>query len=92
MESEKNTEKYLRNHITELGGVFIKMRPIENGYPDRLCILPGPRYFFVEVKSESKEPEPLQLIVHDELRELGCHVYVVHTKSEVDHVLQKFMF
>ena len=75
-----------------LKGKCLKMKPEENGYPDRLCIIPRPCYdplvIMVELKSEGEEPTPLQIDTHEELRKLGMNVFVV---SNVDE-LEKFKF
>jgi len=91
VESEKTTEKYLRQHIRNLGGQVVKMRPIEKGWPDRLCILPGGIIFFVELKSEGKKPDSTQRYVHAELFKLGCEVYVADTKAKVDSIIKHYL-
>lgn len=70
------------------------MRPVEAGYPDRLVILPGymaPYVCFVEVKSEGRKLEPLQVDTVKELRALNCKVYVVDTKRAVDNMLREYL-
>lgn len=64
------------------------MRPIEGGYPDRVCIFPDGVILFVEVKSQGKKPDPLQVIAHKELLDLGCMVSVVDTKASVDKLME----
>jgi len=90
MESEKVTEAYLRDEIKKLGGKAYKfVSPGETGVPDRLCILPGGKVFFVETKSEGKESTPKQKQQQKRMRDLGCCVYAdVDTKAKVREVIR----
>lgn len=90
MESEKVTEAYLRDEIKKLGGKAYKfVSPGETGVPDRLCILPGGKVFFVETKSEGKESTPKQKQQQKRMRDLGCRVYSdVDTKAKVREVIK----
>lgn len=89
MDSEKAIEKKLNEAVKKLGGWSIKLLPFQfNGLPDRLLLIPGGHVIFVEVKSEKKKPEPLQLWVHKKLRNLGFKVYVIDTFE----LLNKLMY
>ena len=89
MESEKDTEAYLRGEIKKLGGKAYKfVSPGQTGVPDRICILPGGRVFFVETKSEGKKSTPKQRQQQKRMRDLGCCVYAdVDTKAKVREVI-----
>ena len=91
MESEKVTEAYLRDEIKKLGGKAYKfVSPGETGVPDRICILPGGRVFFVETKSEGKKSTDKQQQQQKRLRDLGCRVYAdVDTKAKVREILNE---
>ena len=91
MESEKDTEAYLRDEIKKLGGKAYKfVSPGQTGVPDRLCILPGGRVFFVETKSEGKKSTDKQRQQQERLRALGCRIYAdVDTKAKVREILNK---
>lgn len=91
MESEKETERYLRDRVKTLGGRSYKwVSPGCAGVPDRIVILPGGQVVFVELKSEGEESTVLQKKRQRELRDLGCTVYAdVDTKAKVRELLQK---
>lgn len=54
------------------------------GFPDLLCLLPGPRVWMFEVKAPGNYPDNDQRALHDDLRTLGCRVAVVRDALEVD--------
>jgi len=91
MENEKVTEGYLRDEIRKLGGKAYKfVSPGETGVPDRVCILPGGKVFFVETKSEGKKSTPKQRQQQKRMRDLGCRVYAdVDTKAKVREILNE---
>lgn len=91
MESEKNTEAYLRDEVKALGGRSYKwVSPGCSGVPDRIVILPGGRIVFVELKSEGKTSTDQQKKRQAELRALGCTVHAdIDTKAKVRELLQK---
>ena len=91
MESEKNTEAYLRDRVKALGGRSYKwVSPGCSGVPDRIVILPGGRAVFVELKSEGKTSTDQQKKRQAELRKLGCTVYAdIDTKAKVQELLRK---
>lgn len=61
----------------KLGIKGSKLRtPGDAGYPDRIFWIPGGRPLLVEFKRPREEPDPLQEIRHDELRDLGYNVVV----------------
>ena len=58
---ESEIEKKLVSHIKKLGGIAYKFSsPNRKSVPDRLCVMPNGRAFFVETKSTGKAPTPLQ--------------------------------
>jgi hypothetical protein len=81
-ESEKLVERRLVEEVAERGGLAVKMLPFQfAGLPDRLCLMPGGKVFFVELKSTGKNPSPIQQVAHERLRRLGFAVYVIdHTR------------
>lgn len=91
IESEKLLEKKLRIKIEELGGYCWKLPAIHvSGIPDRLCLLPMGRAFFVEVKTTKEKAQPLQLLWHKKLREIGFEVYVVDTSAQIEEIIEKY--
>ena len=56
--------------------------------PDRICMLPNGKLFFVELKSPGKKPRALQVNQIRKITDLGQRVYVVDSKEMVDEVLE----
>lgn len=90
MESEKDTEKYLRDEIKKIGGTAYKfVSPGNTGVPDRVVCLPGGRAIFIELKSEGRRSTPNQKRQQQKLRALGFDVYAdVDTKTKVDEIVR----
>lgn len=90
MQSEKDTEAFLRDEVKARGGRSYKwVSPGCAGVPDRIVILPNGRIFFVELKSEGKTSTPQQRKRQAELRALGCNVYAdIDTKEKVREVIE----
>ena len=81
---ESQLEQKLVHHITKLGGIAYKFSsPNRRSVPDRLCVMPNGRAFFVETKSTGKAPTPLQLHEHEILRSLGHTVLVIDNVGDV---------
>jgi hypothetical protein len=76
--SEKRIETTLTNAVKALGGWAIKLpATFVTGLPDRLCLFPGGKMLFVELKSPGKVPTKIQEIVHAKIRKLGFTVLVI---------------
>lgn len=83
-ESEKVVERRLISEVEDRGGWAIKLLPFQfAGLPDRLCLMPGGKVFFVELKSTGKTASPIQRIVHERLRLLGFDIYVIDHTSQL---------
>ena len=81
---EREIEVFLRQKIKSAGGLCLKfVSPGWAGAPDRLCLLPGGKIFFVELKRPGERPRKIQLKRHEELRKLGFSVYVIDGKEYV---------
>lgn len=89
VESEKTTEKYLRDEVRKIGGRAYKfVSPGNTGVPDRLVCLPGGKAVFVELKSEGKHSTVIQKRQQGVLELLGFAVYAdVDTKAMVDKMI-----
>ncbi len=89
-ELEDAIEKYLISTIVKLGGLCLKFGvPGVRGYPDRLCILPGGRMFFVELKRpKGGRLAKLQATRRAELEAQGCTVYQAKNRGEVDAIIR----
>ena len=89
MDSEKLVDKRLRIEVEKLGGWAIKLSATHiSGLPDRLCLLPGGRVVFVEVKTTGQKPRKIQLYVHNKLRRLGFRVEVIDSTEKVKQFIK----
>ena len=61
-----------------------------SGAPDRLCLWPGGRASFVEVKATGEKTRPLQVRRHEMLRMMGFPVDVVDRKEQIPGLIAKF--
>lgn len=85
---ERNIESKLVNAVRAKGGMCLKLiSPGMDGMPDRIVLLPGARKGFVEVKAPGKKPRPLQLKRHEQLRNLGFHVFVLDDPEQIPEIL-----
>ena len=87
--TEKEIENYLVRKIKNKKGTAYKFTsPGNSGVPDRLCLLPNGKIFFVELKSPGKKPRALQINQITKIAKLGQRVYVLDSKEKVDEVLE----
>lgn len=88
IESEKQLERLLKSTVENtMHGLCLKLLSQHMiGLPDRLCLLPRGRAFFVEVKTTGKKPRKIQEFIHNRLRALGFRVYVLDS-SKVLHTI-----
>ena len=87
--SEKEIENYLIRKIKNKKGIAYKFTsPGNSGVPDRLCLLPNGKIFFVELKSPGKKPRSLQVNQITKITKLGQRVYVLDSKEKGDEVLE----
>jgi len=91
IESEKTLEKKLNASIKELGGLSIKLLTAHfTGLPDRLCLLPGGRLFFCEIKTTKQKPRKIQEKVHKMLRDLGFKVYIIDKTKNIQYLVEQY--
>lgn len=87
---EKQIEKKLVTEVKNRGGICPKwVSPGFDGVPDRIVLLPGMKFAFVEVKAPREKPRPLQLSRHKLLRRLGFRVYVLDNESQIGGILDE---
>ena len=85
---EKAIELQLARAVKNIGGMCPKLvSPGTDGMPDRLVLLPGCRIGFVEVKAPGKEPRPLQVMRHQQLRALGFLVFVLDDPKQIPGII-----
>ena len=85
---EKAIELQLARAVKNIGGMCPKLvSPGTDGMPDRLVLLPGCQIGFVEVKAPGKEPRPLQVMRHRQLRALGFPVCVLDDPKQIPGII-----
>lgn len=78
---EKEIERRLKTSVEGKGGLCLKfVSPGWDGAPDRICLWPGGRVSFYEVKRPGKRARPLQLRRLEQLRRLGFKAEVIDSK------------
>lgn len=91
IESEKLLERKLVKEMKALGGLCLKLPALHHtGLPDRMCLIPGGRMFFAEIKTTKAKPRKIQLLVHDQLRKLGFRVEVVDTTEQIKKLISEY--
>jgi len=87
---EKSIESKLVSAAKKMGGIAPKfVSPGFDGMPDRIVLLPGGFFGFVEVKAPSKKPRPLQVSRHEMLKRLGFKVYVLDDAEQIGGILSE---
>ena len=87
---EKTIEHKLVKAVKAEGGMCPKLvSPGTDGMPDRMVLLPEAHIGFVEVKAPGKEPRPLQVKRHEQLRELGFQVSVLDDQEQIPGILKE---
>lgn len=87
-DSEKDIERLLVKKVKASGGLCIKLiSDYINGLPDRMCLLPGGKIVFVELKSTGQKPRKIQKYMHSALRGLGFRVEVIDTLAGVENFM-----
>ena len=90
-EKEASLESRLGTKIKNMGGWSLKLLPtFITGLPDRMCLLPGGRIFFAEIKTTGEKPRRSQMSVHRRLEELGFKVYAIDSSKQMDLILKEW--
>lgn len=80
IDSEKDVERKLVELVKINGGMCIKLLCDQLvGLPDRMCLFPGHKIVFVELKTTGRKPRRIQLYIHEKLRQLGFRVEIIDT-------------
>ena len=87
---EKTIEQKLVAAVKARGGICPKwVSPGFDGMPDRIVLLPGRHFGFIEVKAPGEKPRPLQLSRHRLLERLGFHTYVLDGVEQIGGILDE---
>ena len=89
---EAKLERRLVDKVRQNGGRAYKFTsPSQRSVPDRICVLPGGKVIFVEMKAPGKKPTPKQAMEIERLRKLGAEVEVIDSKESVDAFIDEFV-
>ncbi len=87
---EKQVEQKLVRAVKARGGICPKfVSPGFDGMPDRIVLLPGRHFGFVEVKAPGEVPRPLQVSRHRLMKKLGFQVYVLDDPEKIGGILDE---
>jgi len=85
---EADAEDALRDGVKRLRGLCFKLKFLGvMGAPDRLVLLPGGRFYFVEVKQLTGKLEASQEIMFPRLKALGFEVHLLYGVEAVRRFL-----
>lgn len=91
IESEKKLEKNLSLEVKKLGGLSFKFVPFFiSGIPDRICLLPGGKMFFAEIKTTKKKLEKLQNYWKLKFTKLGFRVEVIDCSEDIKKIIESY--
>jgi len=87
-------ESYIEKTVCEYAKsknwkVYKWSSPGNKGVPDRIMIKKG-TIIFIEFKATSKKPSELQKIVHSQLIDDGCKVYVIDDISKGKKLIDSY--
>jgi NADPH:quinone reductase-like Zn-dependent oxidoreductase len=85
---ESDIKKKIKD-LLEKNGWIVIMLIVSNkdGEPDVLALQNGARCVFIETKVPGKNPTPLQLFRHQQLRAKGFEVIVARDVEDVQHLI-----
>lgn len=90
LDTEKDIEKYLRERVKQLGGIYRKVvYQGRKGAPDDWCFFPGGKLVIVECKGLGGRVDRQQAVEHEELGLKGFKVHVVYTRTEVERMFEE---
>ena len=85
MTVEKTLERKLYAGMKSRSGKALKFYCLSfAGMPDRICLAPGGRIWFVELKSTGRKPSKIQEVVIKWLRDLGFPVFVIDRQEQLN--------
>lgn len=87
MRYESDVERRLTACVERAGGVCVKHG--QDGWPDRVVVLPGGVLVWVELKRQGGRIAPLQELRIRRLRELGQRVELVWSAQEAEALVER---
>ena len=91
IESEKKLEKYLADQTKQSGGWSFKLLSTHvTGLPDRICLFPGGKVFFAEMKTTGKKPTKMQELIGNKIRRLGFEVLVLDNTNSINEIIRSY--
>lgn len=92
VDSEKIVEHKLVEAVKSNGGMCIKLLCDQLiGLPDRMCLFPGHKIVFVELKTTGQKPKRIQMYMHNKLQALGFRVEVIDTIKGVEQFINNIL-
>ena len=92
IDSEKIVEHKLVEAVKSHGGMCIKLLCDQLiGLPDRMCLFPGHKIVFVELKTTGQKPKRIQMYMHNKLQALGFRVEVIDTIKGVEQFINNIL-
>ena len=89
---EADAEKVLVQSVRTLGGLCLKLNFIGTmGAPDRLVLMPGGRFFFVELKQTTGQLEASQAILFPRIEKRGFKVHVLYGTEQVQEFVDNIL-
>lgn len=87
---EKTVEAKLVKAVKSMGGLAPKfISPGLDGVPDRLVLLPGGKFAFIELKAPGETLRPLQVRRKSQLEALGFSVYCIDGPEQIGGILDE---
>lgn len=87
---EKKLEQRLVKVVERNGGMCWKfISPGTPGVPDRICLLPGGRIIFVEMKAEWGRMANIQKYRKDQLTRLGYDARTIKGETQLQNFIQE---
>lgn len=87
---ERTVERTLCDAARAAGGIAIKLGGYA-GIPDRLCLLPGGRTLFVELKRPGEAPRRNQVLWVARLRCLGFEAVIIDNPDAAQNIVEGVM-
>lgn len=92
IDSEKDIERRLVELVKINNGMCIKLLCDQlTGLPDRMCLFPGHKIIFVELKTTGRKPRRIQVYIHNKLKALGFRVEVIDTIKGVEDFISSII-